>query len=229
MQTYRFGTSLVKKSLSCFLECCTIAVNKFDNMEKWTLLFSLIYIINYQAQSQTGSSCFLDKTEFKVGYYGNLMWNNGLNLGAEYAWKEQQKKKGQKIITHQLLLNGSLGFSTNFSNQTESSLHTYYGLLWRRTSPKRWQLSTALNPLGYYRSILPETFDVKGDEISKVKFPGRSYYAPSFAIGIGRLHKRKSLSGWYLNFNFGLRAPYNAGRLPMFSTNFGYRFNFKKK
>jgi hypothetical protein len=175
----------------------------------------------------------LDRTEFKVGYYGNLIWNSGVNLGTEYVWKEKkkvkEKKKGQKTITHQLLLNGSLGISKNFSNQLENSFHTYYGLIWRRTGHKRWQLSVELNPLGYYRSILPETFDVEGNEVAKVKFPGRSYYAPTFALGLGRFRKGKRLSSWYLNFNVGFRTPYNAGVLPMFALQFGYRFNLSSK
>lgn len=202
-------------------------------MKKYSITFLLISAINLQAQSQTDSSSFLNKTEFKVGYYGNLIWANGLNLGAEYLWKEKQKvkekKKGSKIITRQLLFNGSLGYSTNFSNQTDNGLSTYYGLIWRRTNPKGRQLNIELNPLGYYRSFLPETFEVKGSEVSKVKFPGRSYYAPSFAIGIGKFRKEKRLSGWYLNFNCTLRTPYNAGILPTFSLQYGYRFNFKKK
>lgn len=198
-------------------------------MKKYSLIFLLIVPACLQVQSQIDNSSFLSRTEFKVGYYGNLLWENGLNIGAEYLWKEKikVKKRRQKTITHQLLFNGSLGFSTNFSNQTENGLSTYYGIIWRRTNPKRWQLNVELNPLGYYRSFLPETFEVKNGEVSKVRFPGRSYYGPSFAIGLGRVRKEKRLSGWYLNFNCTLRTPYNAGTLPTFSLQYGYRFNFK--
>lgn len=201
-------------------------------MKKCMLLFLLIHAINGQVQSQINGSSFLNRTEFKVGYYGNFIWNNGLKLGTEYVWKEKkkvkEKKEGQKTITHQLLLHGSLGFSTNFTNQTENSFHTYYGLIWRRTSHKRWQLSVEINPLGYYRSILPETFEIEGNEVSKVNIPGRSYYAPTFVSGIGRLNKKKKLA-WYLNLNFGFRTPYNVGVLPMFALQYGYRFNLKKQ
>jgi len=202
-------------------------------MKKYALIFLLVYAINLPAQSNADGTSFLNRTEFKVGYYGNLFWDNGLNLGAEYVWKEKkkvkEKKKGQKTITHQLLFNGSLGFSTNFANQTDNSLHTYYGLIWRRTSPKRWQVDVALNPLGYYRSFLPKTFEVIGDEVSQVRFPGRSYYALSIAFGLGRQRPGKRRSGWYLNLNYTLRTPYNAGTLPILALQYGYRFNFKKK
>lgn len=204
-------------------------------MKKYTIIFLLIAACCFTTQTlaQTDSSSFLDKTEFKIGYYGNLLWDNGLNVGVEHVWKEKkkvkEKKKGQKTITHQLLLNGSLGFSTNFTSQTDNGLSNYYGLIWRRTSSKRWQLNVELNPLGYYRSFLPETYEVKGDKVSKVRFPGRSYYAPSIAFGMGKIRREKTHSGWYLNLNIGLRTPYNAGILPNFSLQYGHRFSFKKK
>lgn len=197
------------------------------------ILLLLLGAINCQAQSQMEGPSFWEKTEFKVGYSGNISWNHGLNLGGEYVWKEKQmvkeKTRGQRTITHQLLLNGNFGFSTNFTNQTEHSFRTSYGLIYRRTNTKNWQLHVGLNPLGYYRSLLPETFEIKEGEVSKVKFPGRSYYSPSFAIGFGRFRKAKRLSGWYLNLNCAFRAPYNAAILPMFSVQCGFRFNLKKK
>lgn len=199
-------------------------------MKKHNLIFLFIFAISFQAQSQTDGSSFLNKTAFKVGYYGNVFWVNGLNIGAEYTWKEKQKikekKKGQKTITHQLLLNGSLGYAKNFSNQTDNGLTTFYGIIWRRTNSKRWQLNVELNPLGYYRSFLPETFEVEGGEVTEVKVPGRSYYAPSIAFGLGRGRNGKRHSGWYLNFNCTLRTPYNAGVLPTFSLQYGHRLSF---
>lgn len=46
--------------------------------------------------TELDTSSFINKTEFKVGYTGNLLWNNGLNLGAEYLWKEKVKTKERK-------------------------------------------------------------------------------------------------------------------------------------
>lgn len=197
------------------------------------IIFLLVITSNLQAYSQTDSSSFLDRTEFKIGYYGNILWNNGLNVGAEYAWKKyvniKERKKGKKIITHQFLINGSLGYSTNFLVQTDNGLSTYYGLTWRRTNPKGKQYNVELNPLGYYRSFLPETYEVKGDQVSKVTLPGRGYYAPSIAVGIGKLRKGKKRSGWYLNLQCSFQTNYNAGTLPVLSLHYGHRFNFKRK
>jgi len=202
-------------------------------MNKYKIIFLFICALCHQAQSQNNGSSFLEKTEFKVGYYGTILIDNGLNMGAEYLWKERnrikEKKKGQKTITQQLLFNSSLGYSTNFTNQTDNGLATHGGLIWRRTTSKRRQLNIEINPIGYYRSFLPETFEVKDDQVSNVRFPGRGYYAPSVAVGIGKLRKDKRRSGWYLNMNMTFRTPYNAGWLPVISVQYGHRFNFKKK
>lgn len=202
-------------------------------MKKYIAFLLLIFSSNLHAQNQLDSSSFFHITEFKIGYYGNFLFDNGLNLGAEYSWKEKkkvkEKRKGQKIVTHEILFNGSIGYSTNFTTQTDNGLTTFYGFIWRRTNLKGRQLSIEVNPLGYYRSFLPETFEVVGNEVNKVKFPGRSYYAPSIAIGMGKLLSKKWHPGRYLKLNFALRTPHNAGVLPSITLQFGHRFNFKRK
>jgi hypothetical protein len=176
---------------------------------------------------------FLGRTEFKASYFGNIFWNNGVNLGAEYLLKENKKvknrKRGQRTNTHEFLLNGTLGFTTNFSSKTDTGIFTNYGVTWRRTNKKGKQFSVAFNPLGYYRSFLPETYEVNGDNVNKVSLPGRSYYAPSISIGIGQQRKGKKLTGRFFNVNLMLRTPYNATNLPAISFEYGYRFNFKKR
>lgn len=179
------------------------------------------------------SEHFLDRTEFKVGLVGTVFWNNGLSVGAEYLWKENKKTKTRKgkerTNTHQFLFNGNLGFVTNFSSKTDTGAYTNFGLIWRRTNKKGKQFNIELNPLGYYRSFLPETYEVNGDEVDKVFLPGRGYYAPSLSVGIGKQRKGKVRSGSYFNINYTMRTPYNSGALPTFSLQYGFRFNFKNK
>ena len=212
-------------------------------MKKISLLLLLFSFSNLLSQKQLSESntiiteldtySFIDKTEFKFGYSGNLAWNNGLNIGAEYLWQEKvntkERKGKQKRVTHQFLLDANLGFTTNFSTKTDTGVFTNYGLIWRRTNTKGKQFSIALNPLGYYRSFLPETYEVNGDDVNKIPLPGRGFYAPSLSIGLGKLRKGKKLTGRYFNINLMLRTPYNAGTLPFISFQYGYRFNFKKK
>ncbi|GAB1855556.1 hypothetical protein MHTCC0001_03900 [Flavobacteriaceae bacterium MHTCC 0001] len=179
------------------------------------------------------STSFLERTEFSIAYSGSILWNNGLNFGAEYLLtehvKEKHKRGALRTNTHQFLLNGNLGFTTNFATSTDTGVYTNYGLIWRRTNKKGKQFSIAFNPFGYYRSFLPETYKVVGDNVERVFLPGRGYYAPSLSVGIGKQRKNKKITGRYFNINFMLRTPYNAGSLPAFNFQYGYRFNFKKK
>ncbi len=185
-----------------------------------------------RSTTDLSNSSFLDRTEFKIAYSGNIFWNNGLDFGAEYLLKENKKvknpKRGQRTNTHEFLLNGTLGFTTNFSSQTDTGIFTNYGVTWRRTNKKNKQFSIAFNPLGYYRSFLPETFEVRGANVEKVFLPGRGYYAPSLTVGIGKQRKGKKITGRYFNVNLMLRTPFNAGTLPAINLQYGYRFNFKK-
>lgn len=202
-------------------------------MRKHILVHLFLYTLSLSAQDKVSTPTFLDKTEFKIGYIGNFIWNNGLSLGTEYLWKEKakikEKKRGKKTTTHQLLLDGNLGFTNNFSTKTDAGIFTNYGVMWRRTNTKGKQITIALNPLGYYRSFLPETYEVKGDEVTKVFLPGRSYYAPSLSIGLSKLRNEKKLTGRYFNINLMYRTPYNSGTLPSISFQYGYRFKLKKK
>ena len=198
----------------------------------WNLGFSQ-HIEHTNPTDDIASLSILDRTEFKVSYSGNIFWNNGLNLGTEYLLKEivkvKNRKRGQRTNLHQFLLNGNLGFTTNFSTKTDTGLYTNYGVTWRRTNKKGKQFSIAFNPLGYYRSFLPETYQVNGGNVEKVFLPGRGYYAPSISIGIGKQRLGKKITGRFFNINLMLRTPYNAGTLPTINLQYGYRFNFKKK
>lgn len=193
----------------------------------------LLLTVKLTAQDAAATPSFLKRTDLKVGYFGDIFSNNGLNLGAEYLWREKVKikdrKKGPKTIKRQLLLNGSLGYSTNFATKTQNGVFAYSGLTFRRVNAKSREFFVELNPLGLYRSMLPTTYEVVGDDVSSVSLPGRSYYAPSIAIGIGRFRKETKGSGWYFNFQYTLLSNYNAGVLPIVSWHFGRKFNFSKK
>lgn len=203
-------------------------------MKKYFFAFLYLSSLCLSAQDiRDPATTFLDRTEFKVGYTGRILLYNGLNVGAEYLWKEKvnlkNRRSKQKTITHQFLLNGNISFTTNFATNTDAAIFTNYGLTWRRTGNKGRQISIEFNPLGYSRSLLPETFAVNGDDVEKVSFPGRSYYTPSLSVGIGKLRKGKSLTGSYFNINLMWRTHFNGGTLPSVSLQYGYRFKLKKK
>lgn len=203
-------------------------------MIKYIFIYLSLFTFSLTAQDRIDTSAsFSDNVELKIGYTGNILWNNGLTFGAEYLWKEKvntKNKKGkQKTITNQCLLNGNLAFTNNFSTETDAGIFTNFGFILRRTNTKGKQISIELNPLGYYRSFLPETYEVNGNDVDKVFLPGRGYYAPSLSIGLGKFRKDKKLTGRYFNINIMYRVPYNAGAIPSISLQYGYRFNYKKR
>lgn len=173
---------------------------------------------------------FWNRTEFKVGYFGNMLWNPGLNGGAEYLIREKvktkERKKGPKTIIKKTLLNGNFGFY--WDPKSHIGTFTNYGILWRRTNPNGKQINVQFNPLGYYRSFLPETYEVSNNRVRKVPLPGRSYFAPSLSVGVGKLRKTSKLTGRYLNLNFMVLTPYNTNILPLVSITYGYRFKIQK-
>lgn len=217
-----FSTSNQKMNKSFFtclyVWCGILTAQNTSNFEK-------------QPTSTLSELNFLERTEFRAGYYGNYYWNPGITVGAEYLLKEKvyikAKRRRTKTITKQWLLNGTFGMS--WDPRTELGVFTNYGLLWRRTNSKGKQLHIQFNPLGVYRAFLPETYEVSGEEVDKVFLPGRNYFAPSISVGFGKLRQGKKLTGRYLNVTYMLRTPYNTGSLPSIAVEYGFRFNFKKK
>jgi len=202
----------------------------FTTWSKTCLTVILLFLLTatLTAQTATEAHSFRGSTYYKVGYFGNLLSNQGLNLGAEYIWLEKvkvkERRKGPKTIKRQLLLNGSLGYSTNFATPTQNGVFAYSGLILRRVNAKGRERSIELNPLGLYRSVLPTTYEVVDGDVMDISLPGRTYYAPSVAIGIGRFRKWEKRSGWYLNLQFTVLTNYNAGFLPVTSLHFGRKF-----
>lgn len=209
-----------------------VNISYLPPLRTFLAVFLLVLTGRLTAQDVAEPPSSRGQTNFKIGYFGNLRSNQGLSLGAEYIWLEKVKvragRKGPKMIRRQLLLNGSLGYSTNLATRTQNGVFAYSGLTLRRVNTKGGELFVELNPLGFYRSMLPDTYEVVDDDVSSVSFPGRSYYAPSIAIGIGRFRSGIKRSGWYVNLQHTILTNYNTGLLPIFSLHFGYKFNFNK-
>ncbi len=194
------------------------------------IVFTLCFI---EMNAQNDSILkFKDRLSYYSAYSGNNIFNPGLKFGLDYNIysKIKQKNKGNKIKTrnHHLKMDGNLGFY--WDPKSQIGVYTNYGLVYTKTHTKGFQYQIGLNPIGYYRSFLPETYEVTDDwEVKKVTLPGRNYYAPTFLIGIGKTRKGKQLNSWFLNINSMLLVPYNSRFMPLFYLEYGYRFNFQKR
>jgi len=197
--------------------------------------FCLISLQNY-AQSNNlkdqklKKPDFLTKTDYAIGYYGNMIWNPGLSFSVEYVFKElnktKEKKRGTKSITNQFLLNGNIGFY--WDPKSHSGLLNNYGISWKRINHRGKQISIDINPIGFSRTFLPETYTLINDKIEKVFLPGRFYNAPSFSIGLGKIRQGKKLSARYFKINYTLLTQYNMHPMPMLFIAYGYHFNISK-
>lgn len=161
-----------------------------------------------------------DKLAFRLGYFGNNIWNPGMVFTPEYTLGAWVKTKKGKTKVRQVVLNANLGFFWN--PQTHTSTFTSLGVAYQKTNNKKFQHTIGLNPIGYYRSFLHETYEVSDAGVVTSKpMASIGYYAPSFIIGIG---KKKPKRDWFFNLHFMILNKYNLDNQQLGSIEFGYRF-----
>lgn len=169
---------------------------------------------------------------FKAGYYGNNVYNPGLVVGADFVlWeKEKYRKKlfnrKEKIYRgkRQWIADADAGFFIDPRTFTGSFVTC--GLLTKRSYRNLFNTHWGFSPLSFFHSAFPETYTI--DESGKVKkafLPGRNYYAPTFTWGIGKEIAKKKIDAWYLDLDMMILLPYNTLLMPLFSLEFGYRFD----
>lgn len=162
-----------------------------------------------------------------VGYFGNNLWNEGFRLGLEKprdTYTKTNKSGKERTIVR--------SYSANLNLYHDSDSHTgvFITAGWSRKKHlnNRWNFSTSLEPIGLYRSFLPETYEVDDNgDVSRVSLPGRFYLSPSASAGFGRVSKENPDNGWYARANITTLFPYNRVFMPLFNIEFGYHFSFK--
>jgi hypothetical protein len=160
---------------------------------------------------------------FEVAYQGNNLWNPGLNLGLDYKWRENTRSNLRgKSRPQEFSFGTDLGFYHD--PQSHSALFVQAGIQYRRYISPVWHWSTGFSPLGLYRSLLPETFEVNPlGMIETVKLPGRWYYAPDFSLGLERQRRQKSSQTWFTRLHVMLLMPYNTAVMPLLFVEVGWR------
>lgn len=202
------------------------------------VVFLLLLSTSYLSSAQDPANQTPERKglRYNGSYYGNSLWNPGLKVGATYLWKERTtsktktrgKKEISKIKKYQLLLAGNLGFYVD--PKSHLGVFNHYGISYRKINAEGKQKTIGISPLGYYRSFLPETYEVSENEsVRKVTLPGRSYYSPVLTLGYGKTRGEKKLNEWFFNLNIMILYPYNADFLPLLNLEYGYSFDLKKK
>jgi hypothetical protein len=177
----------------------------------------------------SASNAQLTNYHYSVAYFGNNLWNEGLNLGIEKL-RDDSTKTTKRGKTRQI--QKSYAANIGFYNDTKSHLGLFVGAGWskRKIFQNRFNFTTTAQPIGLYRSFLPETYKVKDNgEVKKVFLPGRFYLAPSVSAGIGRMGRWNEDNGWYTRVNVMTLFPYSRAIVPLINVEFGYHFAIKPK
>jgi hypothetical protein len=161
-----------------------------------------------QAQNTPYESSY----SYSVSYFGNNLWNPGLKLGVEHAWKRPVLKAWNVA--------GNIGMYLDPGSH--AGLFSNAGISYRSTSAKGRNRLIALNPAGIYRSFLAETYsyDSQGG-VTRVMLPGTLYYAPAFSLGIGKFTDPSSQSGWFTQVTVITLLPYNHWIMPLINLEAG--------
>lgn len=200
-------------------------------MKKLFLGILLICSLNFLYSQDIDTTLTDPKLAFHLSYYGNNIWNPGIKTGFEYLLKTNKKyiirKSGEteikRIKKGHYLLEGNLGFY--WDPRSHVGAFTYYGVSWRRTRPRGFRFKVGLSPLGYYRSFLPDTYEVDdAGNVTEVSFPGNNYYAPVVTLGIGKDRRAKENRpvSWHLNINAMFLMPYNNAFVPLLHLELGF-------
>ena len=162
--------------------------------------------------------------EWAVGYYGDLIYNPGLRGGVELPWtyREVQKGNGRLRINERILTGELAGY---WNPNTHGAFLLGAGVIWR-TTWTRWggQIGLRLLPLVLERTLLSETYEVIDGRVNRVRFPGRTYYAPTVGFTFGKLRPGRQWSAYYFNTDLTVLWRYNRSVLPALRVAAGYRF-----
>ncbi len=174
---------------------------------------------------------FFSNWNLTASYFGNNLWNPGLQVGGEKVVSNNTKTKvseNESLTKHlQYYINGNFGFYID--NPTHWALFNNYQINFRRVQEKGKFISIGTGP-GIMRTFLPETYRVTDNgDIERVKLPGRLYSAPVISLGVGRLWKRNNNNAWQFKIHNFWLLNYNNAVLPQIHVEYGYIFGYKSK
>lgn len=174
-----------------------------------------------------------------LSYLGNNMFHPGLHAELEKSWlvkhkheTRTKKKWGEYTLTKskELLPTAGLGFYVH--PRTHTAVFADVGLKFRKTRSNsyrdvmgRWYLSGGV---GVYRTFLPETYEIKGDDIKKVPLAGRTFLYPYLKFGREKSWRKNPNHAMFASFTFMFLQNYNNTTVPIANYQIGYRFKITK-
>ena len=205
--------------------------------KKLRILTYFLFIYFNSVYSQTdGSISLFDSRIYTFSYFGNNLINPGAKAGITFTLtekttlKNKTKKKGKKVdksSTKQLLAGADIGFF--WQPESHIGVFNYYEIIYRKIKLRNNSYSIIGIGPGIYRSFYPETFEVDdNDNVNKVTFGGRTYFAPVLTFGTGKFKTDSFLHSLTFATNLMFLFDSNSGIVPLLNFEIGFCFDFKK-
>lgn len=190
------------------------------------LQFFIVFWLTYMPGHLVAQG-FPHPLSLHAAYSGNNVWNPGLEIGIDRQRVLMDKSRNDHDFSVEKWFTGDLGFYVDPGSHSAAFLNV--GLNRRKYKESMFYTHAGIDPIGIYRSILPETYEVTADgSVIKVGFPGNWYYAPTASWGFGKYYNRTSGSGWYTTFELMALLPYNTSIQFLLNLKLGYRLPMRE-
>lgn len=196
-------------------------------MHKITSLFLFHLLFSLQTSAQKAPEWL--KTQFAVGYYGNLATNPGLAARFEYGFYEKIKnktkaKRGKSVMkykTNRLEIAPEIGFF--YDRKSSFNTFSHINLQYKRINHHHWLFVPSVG-FGGLISFIPNVYDA-GSNFEFKKVASNAYWCPKIGLEVGRLSPtQKGVKGLYLSISSQFLVNYNGGTVPLPAIEIGRRF-----
>lgn len=178
------------------------------------------------------------KSYFSFSYSGNNIINPGFTIGWEKSIrskiksKTKTKRKTGETFTRFKNREFLHELHAGFWNQpnTYGVAFLGYNLAYRRTGYYNIRYKWALG-INYVNTVLPTTYSAEeGETVKRLPIAGRSYFAPQFVMGFGKMIKNPDawVKAWHCNVRGMFLLNYNDIVLPVLNLELGITINRKK-
>ncbi len=177
--------------------------------------------------------CSLYGQAQEIHYNGSLVAKSfqypGLNVELERVYFSKEKKvvsrkKVERIKRRTILGAINLGFYCQ--PKSHSALINTFLIKYQKVTKRSWFYSAGLG-VGWYRSLLPETYKIDGNgEVKKVFLPGYTHLTPQLQLTWGRKFKKaQHIDALFIRQNTYYLLNYNYTNLPLFNVELGVGIN----
>lgn len=174
---------------------------------------------------------FKNLESVSISYYGEMIIHPGVKICADYNLKEWDKTKitkkdSSKTINKSLLISPAFGFFYHKRYQTGLSIIPECKYKKRNKKGGFYELGIGL---GYFRSFIPNTYEVNSSgEVNKT-IAGHNYFASNYFVSFGKdLSVKKNLPiAYFIKPQFIYTVPNFPSGTGYFALELGISYSLK--